>query len=412
MLFTALFSHVTAATIPWETGESRGEDLLIQLVTFGPGDVITTYFGHTAIIVHDKRLDIARLYNFGLFSIEKGFLVNFARGRLIFWAGDARVGPSLLRYARENRDIIIQNLDLPPSKRLEVAKKLAWWVLPGNNSYLYHHYLNNCATIPRDILDEAVDGQLAAATKAPSPMTFRDFTIRYTAHQPALMLLLMFLMNDSIDQPIMQWDDMFLPMELREKAGNLIISDSTYTHPLVSSERTHFKSDRTPVPDQVPSFFLPFLIIGLLTGGLVFLLTRLMIKKYQPYKTMLAVLNSFIGLAFGIPGTALLLMSLFTDHTVTYYNENLFLANPVTLVAGVAALIWLFLRRGYYSLLFYCWILITAGTILLVLLKLLPAFDQDNAMVMAIIIPVTVASVLSQFQLRHTFKKREGTMKP
>ena len=61
LLFTALFSHVTANTIPWETGESRGEDLLIQLVTFGPGDVITTYFGHTALVVHDKRLDIARL---------------------------------------------------------------------------------------------------------------------------------------------------------------------------------------------------------------------------------------------------------------------------------------------------------------------------------------------------------------
>ena len=66
----------------------RGEDLEIKLVTIGPGDDVPSWWGHTALIVEDRRFKSSVFYNYGLFSFEeKNFFVNFAMGRLIFWVG-------------------------------------------------------------------------------------------------------------------------------------------------------------------------------------------------------------------------------------------------------------------------------------------------------------------------------------
>lgn len=413
LIYLALSATLAYGNVPWAEGRSRGEDLQIKLVTFSPGDDITTYFGHTALVVQDARRDTSRYYNFGLFAFEKDFILNFVKGRLIFWAGDGRVGPSLLRYAQEGRDIIVQDLALSPRKKLEVARMLTWWVLPGNNSYLYHHYLNNCSTIPRDILDFAVDGQLAAATKIPSGKTFRDYTKQYTAREPLLMLLLMFLMNDSIDKPVTQWDGMFLPDELMKRIGQLVLTDSTGArYDFVTSEQVYHKSHRKPVPDSVPSYFWPTLLAGILWGGLAVAFAMGLVKQVRLSKTGFALLNILTGLILGIPGLGLTLISLFTDHQVTYYNENLFLANPVTFCIAFIAMVWLFQKKPYSKLLYASWAILSVSALMLLLLKLLPLFDQNNHLEMALILPVNLEFFAGHFMIRRWSIMQGGTGLP
>jgi len=407
-LFLAISYLHLFAEEPWATDQSQGKDLTIQLVTFGPGDIITTYFGHTAIIVKDIRLNYSRLYNFGLFSIEKDFLINFAKGRLIFYAGRARVANSLLRYSKENRDVIVQTLNLHPEKKLNIAKKLAWWVRPENNSYLYHHYLNNCSTIPRDILNEASDGKLYDTTKRPSQLTFRDFTKVYTSHKPFLMLLLMFLMNDSIDKPIAEWDGMFLPYELQDKINRVVVKNTTEREsPIVAEEKFYFRAERKSIPEQVPSLTMFLLSVGIGIGILSLLISYFYIKNIRYFRTLFALYNILAGLVLGILGAALFLMSMFTDHVVTYHNENLFLANPLTLFLGMASMVWMLRKSSYSNILLTGWGVMAISSVLLLILKLFPPFDQYNAWEVALIIPINFSFVISHFLIRKHFKNRE-----
>ena len=50
---------------------SRGDSLVIKIATIGPGDDLTSWWGHTAVIVEDKTFNVSRFYNYGLFSFDQ-----------------------------------------------------------------------------------------------------------------------------------------------------------------------------------------------------------------------------------------------------------------------------------------------------------------------------------------------------
>ena len=100
---------------PWSHGQSAGEDLRISLVTFGDGDSIPEWFGHTGLLVEDTRLGHRRIYNFGYFSFGPGMLPKFLMGQLEFQVRDEDPARSFSFYEKHlNRSIRIQELNLSP----------------------------------------------------------------------------------------------------------------------------------------------------------------------------------------------------------------------------------------------------------------------------------------------------------
>ena len=67
-------------------------------------------------------------------------------------------------------------------------------------------------------------------------------------------------------------------------------------------------------------------------------------------------------------------MSLFTNHTVTYWNENLFLTNFLTISIVPFGLSCAFGKLKKAHLLI--WMFHTASSLILILLKVFPAFNQ------------------------------------
>lgn len=395
------------ASVPWEDGRSRGADLEIMLVTFGQGDEVNNWWGHTTMVVTDSVLKISKIYNFGLFSFDDDMLAKFAMGRLIFWAGDAGVGQTLLRYRNENREIRIQVLDLSPAKKLEMAQTLAWNVRPENREYLYDHYYDNCSTRLRDIIDKAVDGQFAAATKTPSDMTLRDHTRRYSSHVPPMEILLMFLMNNSIDQPIEKWDDMFLPDKLEQYAGELEYTDeSGQKRKLVSDQFVYFKADRGAVPHKVPVHWPGALLTGIMLAGIALIHTKWLSSGGKGARISFGVYNSLIGLFIGLPGLALFLMSFFTDHVVTHNNENILISNPLTFSLFIIGILLAAGKQNMYKWLTVIWYILAAGSVAAVLLKIFPLFDQNNWLEMALILPVNFGFALTMMLSGRIAEKR------
>lgn len=378
------------------TGESQPADLSVTLVTFSPGDSLVEWWGHTSFVIEDRRLKHARLYNFGMFGPKEGdtvgFVKDFAKGRLIFWVADDSVLGTFGFYKQYlNRDVRLQELDLEPSEAMQIATALGTHVLPENRFYRYHHYNDNCSTRPRDIIDVALGGQLKAATAGPSRMTLRQHTLRYSRVNPPMSLILDYLQADSLDKPISMQKDAYLPDELEKQLATLQVKRADGSvRPLVKRQYDWFKSNRTPPPEVAPNWIPYELVVGLLLAGLAFALGHWGRTGKKAPRVLLGLYTALLGFVLGVLGSALGFLMSFTDHDVTFGNENIFQANPVSLALlplGVM-LMWGANRAPKWNR--AVWTVLAAGSLLGVLIKVLPSADQANGNILSILVPLNV----------------------
>lgn len=387
-LATLTWTAQASAEPAWARGESRGEDLQVYLLTFGVGDDIASWFGHTAFLVRDQRTRDQRVYNYGMFSFGPDMLPKFLMGRLEFWVDDASVPRTISLYRALNRDIIATELNLTPEKRKEVAEFLAWNILPENRDYLYHHYLDNCATRVRDVIDKATDGQFKDETSDPGRLTFRGHTHRHTQRNPFIDTLLSLWMNDEIDAPIAEWDEMFLPGELLKQVHALKYTNTDGEEvDLVLSEQVLFDADRPGVPHDPATRWPWMLLFGIAFAGVAWWAAL----EYQTtgasrWRRLLGGQHFLAGILFGVPGLVAVLFH-FTDHQITFLNENMLLWSPLTFLALPLSFPIMRGRPWAMRVMRRCWYVMAFTSVLAVLLKVLPAFDQQNQMALAMLVP-------------------------
>jgi len=378
---------LSGSTAPWMTGQSRAEDLEVWLVTFGPGEEVPEWWGHTGLAVQDNALHQARLYNYGMFAFDDGFLGRFVRGRLEFWAGEDPVGPTFQLYQSLDRDVRIQVLNLTPAQAMSMAQALATNVLPENRMYLYDHYRDNCSTRPRDILDRALGGQLLAATRGPARYSLRQLTRKYSRVNPLMLLVLDLLQNDLLDKPIQQAQEAFLPDELERQVQALQITREDGSRvPAVKRQFNWYTAKRPSTLEEPPRWTPLLLLAGLVLGAAAVLCGAWARGGGRLPRVLLGLEASAATLVLGVLGTVMALLW-FTDHAVGPRNQNLFFVNPLTLAAFPCAVMsTLGSKRGARAL--RAILAVLAVTSLLgIAVKVLPAFDQDNWNVMALLVP-------------------------
>ncbi len=377
---------------PWGTGESRGEDLTIWLTTFGPGEEIEYWWGHSAMVVEDGRLRSHRLYNYGQANFTPAFVLDFLKGRMDFWVADtdAVVG-TYEQYKSLNRDVRTQELNLTPAQRLVLAKLLADNVLPENRGYLYHHYNDNCSTRPRDLIDKALGGQLLKATAVPARMSLRDHTRRYTRVNPVASLVLDYLQNNELDRPISQREEAFLPDELERQLTALqVVGPDGALQPAVVLHDKYFTASAPPAPFDAPRWNLQLLLAGCALGGLGVLLSR-------AGRLAWGLGNALLGLGFGTLSMLGFVLGTFTNNQVTHHNENLLLMSPLSLALLPLGVMLCFRSARARTGIRWTWTVLLATAVLGIVLKVLPMFDQANWNVILFVVPISVAMVAASW---------------
>lgn len=379
-----LTSSSSTAPPPWATGVSAGDDLAIHVVTFGSGDDIAEWFGHAAIVVEDTARAESRLYNYGEYAFDPTLALRYLKGHLTFHVGERPFARTIAMYAQKNRDVRLQTLGLSSSQKLALATLLANNVKPENRQYRYDHYSDNCTTRIRDAIDVVTDGALRRQS-GPGLLTLRQHTASLTAVHPVLSVLIDVLLNDEVDRPLSTWEELFLPREFERFLDGIVVADEAGTlRPLVVDRRVLHRADR-PEPPPPPSPWL-LLAVGLIGAVVVVGLAR--VGGRRGYGVAVAV----VGVVLGVPGTILFSMAVATDHHVTFWNENLLLLHPLALLLVPGGL-WLALGRTPPSAI----VRSTRGVITVcaalgmvaVLGKIvLPGFDQDNAGIVAVVVPV------------------------
>ena len=371
-----------------------GSHLTVYLLTMGPGDQVWEKFGHNAIWVHDdlKGTDIA--YHWGLFDFaDKDFVPNFLKGRMQYSMGAFDMAETVEQYRRANRTVWSQKLNLQPAEKQKLAEFLAWNVLPENRLYHYDYFRDNCSTRVRDALDLALGGTIKAATqRISSGSTYRFHTARLTQDEWPVYTGTMLGLGHPVDNDISIWEEMFLPVRMKERLRNVMVAGANGPEQLVLEERVVMQATRPPEPVKVHRGILGYLIIAgasLLLGYALWVIGRRGVRTGAVLT--LALIWSVVA---GLSGLVLAGLWAFTDHLYSYRNENLFQLNPLSLVVAVAivALMWTRRRDQSAGTRFALRSArVVAGLSLLgFILQALPALDQPNGGAIALALPLHI----------------------
>jgi Domain of unknown function (DUF4105) len=367
-----------------------GPQLRVYLMTMGPGTEVWERFGHNAIWIDDLSVEPDTAYNYGLFDFQQeNFLLRFIRGQMWYWMAGAPTDAYVRSYVRDNRSVWLQELNLPPAARLELREFLRWNERPENRFYHYDYYDDNCSTRVRDAIDRVIGGAIRNETAAlPTGTTYRFHTQRLTANDAPIFTGLLLALGQGVDRPISAWEEMFLPMAMREHVRRVRVTYPDGSRvPLVASERTLFESTAPPPPNEPPSWLGWYLLLGSVIGAASALLGNVA-RHRRVGRLGLGTLAALWGFVGGLGGVVLAGLWAFTDHTMAYRNENLLQVNP--LILGLGILVPLGLagvalgRRWARTLSIWLVVLSFLGLVV----QLLPGFDQVNGQVIALALPI------------------------
>jgi hypothetical protein len=204
---------------------------VIELVTMGIGSLIWERHGHIALCVTERGLKHAlrhpgnpdnACYNYGIGNFHEPIKMGwgFFRGTTSFWVGKDVPERMLEVYLHFDRTIWVQPLPLGSEEKRAVVAKLERDILPENRSYAYDHFIDNCTTRIRDIIDDATHGALRSMSEPRGDRTFRDLAREGFSGMPSLARMCLVItdiaMGRTTDRVPSYWERMFLPQYLRE----------------------------------------------------------------------------------------------------------------------------------------------------------------------------------------------------
>lgn len=406
VLLASCLLAAAASGAPAQESESP-PDAEVFLITIGAGRQVWERFGHNAIWVRDTIRGIDRAYNYGMFSFDDpGFLKRFVRGEMNYWMAGFDTDALLRAYRAADRSIWVQELDLTPDQVETLYRFLLWNELPENRFYRYDYYRDNCSTRVRDALDRVIGGRLReSADQIETATTYRSHFRRLMAPDPLIYAGGSFAIGPATDRPITQWEQMFLPVRMMEYLRNVRVPDGHGGEkPFVKREFTVYESTLGPEPQAPPDWRARFFALGAALGGVLLLLGWLGSTR-RAARWAAAVVSSAWALLLGIGGVFMLAIWFLTAHWAGYRNENLFFLNPFAL--GLAVLIPPALlaskpraRRSARGLSLF----VAAVAILGLVLQPLPWLPQQNAEIIAGVLPPTLAMVWLVLRLT---KKRD-----
>ena len=324
-------------------GEHRGlfsdpDAVDVSLITVEPGNLVYDNFGHTALRVNDRAAGLDLAFNWGIFDFSDpiSFSLRFYKGILIYKLGVYPYHNEVSRFNIEERTAYEDQLHLTRPQKEILLKRLIWHIKPENIDYNYDYFYDNCATRPRDYIDEAMGGALRKKfSLIPAGQSFREAMRRHYRSLPPIDLALDVLMNSRIDLKMSAWDKGFLPMGLRD----MLLATTNQDTPLVPQSTTLVR-----FPSRWDAGLSGHLIYLLLMDALLIgILSPLLFKKPVSMR-FLGAATGLYGIFFGLLGLVMPFNWLLSDHLDLHHNANMMFFWPFDLVYVYAG--WRFLRFG------------------------------------------------------------------
>ncbi len=340
---------------------SPKQGLTASLITCAPGPDIYELCGHSALRIYGEGID--SVWNYGVFDFaEPNFVYRFVKGETDYKLAATSFDRFIFPYVEQQRRVVEQELNLSPEETHRLLAMLREEAKPENCRYRYNYVKDNCATRIVERVGQSADRRIVYPDTVKYG-SFRNEMRSYHKDYPWYQFGIDLALGSGIDLPLRGTEEMFVPVELMEKAGNAHFVDGD---PLVRNTRVINEGveDATESPT-------PFYLAPLFWSWILFVLCSVlclgMVKTIAIYRWLYAL---WYGIC-GIGGCVIFFLVFFSSHEATSPNILLFWLNPLQLIVPVSIWLWR-LRRVTQVVLWY-------DVIVIALMLVIWPFQQQSA---------------------------------
>ena len=320
----------------------------ISLMTVGLGTSLYSRYGHTMLRVEDSSNGLDYMVNWGIFDFsDPMFIPKFFRGILIYQMGFSGSTATINYYRNvEKRRVVQDELALTEGQKKKLMEKIIWNAQPENYKYPYQYFRNNCATIPRDYLNDVTGGDLKREFEGvKTDYSYRDYVRTNLAINPFVAWGLDVIFNGDSDHKITAWQEMFYPIKLREHLAKV---PSARDDGQVDESRPLLLNHRVVVdlPDPpgraIDGYLMTWLVAGipLIVVG-IFMVARMRDQRFDlpgwAFR-LFGIVSLWWGLTHGFFGLTHFAAWLFSSHTDLHHNLNILLFWPVDMLVLILGL--------------------------------------------------------------------------
>ena len=322
LLFTLLF------IFSYSFSQKATETTEISVLTCSAGPELYTAFGHSAFRVKDTVRNFDFVYNYGSFNFNiPNFYLKFIRGNLYYMCAVEQYSSFESSYAKDNRDVYEQTLNLTFAEKDKLFKYLQWRSRPENREYLYDFFFDNCATRIRDDLENQFGDSLAYPQKEYS-VTLRQMINPYLADRPWLHLGINMLLGLPSDIKADIHYAQFLPDYMDTIfTSTVIITENNKKELIKSREHIVKRLDKHEEKSFLQKYFVPVYVLWAIFGLILLFTIWEFIKKRKNY-----IIDFILLFLFGISGLLILFMWFGTHHNAVANNLNFLWALPTHLI--------------------------------------------------------------------------------
>ena len=308
--------------------------LQISILTCAPGEDVYTAWGHTAIRIIDSAKQTDIVYNFGTFDFNTpNFLVEFVKGNLNYFLSADNFQNFILEYQYFGRSIKEQVLVLSDTDKIKWQNALQKNLEGNNRYYLYNFITDNCTTRVKDGFYQFASTQVPAS----KIKSFRTHVVEAPYQQgiPWIGLGIDVLLGAVSDQAPTALQAGFLP--------DLLFEQLAAQPEFIATIQNYDFTRRTASKPTDPIYY----IVGLI-------LVYLFVGKWNARWAVIAAkfLDIVLLFIFGLGGSLLVYMSLFSKHTACHNNFNIAWIHPLYWIA----LVFYFIKpiwAGYLGRIFF-----------------------------------------------------------
>lgn len=293
----------------------------ISLLTCGPGKEVYTLYGHTAIRIQSGGEDW--VVNYGAFSFkQEWFILRFVFGKTDYFM---TIEPTPLfkeQYEEEKRWVVEQELNLTPKEKEKIIEALQTNYLPGNRTYRYNFFYNNCTTKARDIIINQLETNIIYRQQQKEYPSFRALIHDWTQNYPWVEFGNDLLLGINADSRTNHSQQEFLPIRLERDFAQARRKDND--KPLVVRTDTLLSaSSQSGNTNKV--LLTPYTCLSIFA----FIILCITFLEWKLQKTWWIL--DFVWLtADGLAGLILFVM-IFSSHPAVSINLQILLLNPLSL---------------------------------------------------------------------------------
>ena len=300
----------------------------ISLVTCYPGSRNYELYGHTMIRVQIEGQDL--LFNYGIFNFKQsGFIYRFVKGDCDYSL--AAYPMQYLTQGYEDRKIVEQVLDLDDAQKVDIISFLWNNVQPENAVYRYGWAYNNCATKPRDIIENAVGGSLEYGNPKRGEATFRSIMAYFDKNYPWQQFGIDMVLGYDLDHKLDYREQMFSPIILMEAMADATQECDGKRIPVVKATNILVEGgDEGAVLGPTPMVLTPMFVLTLL----LVIVLALTIKE-RLGKRHYRWLDSVVFGVYGLVGVLVAFLTFVSSHYGTSSNLHIVWLHPLLLLPAI-----------------------------------------------------------------------------